>query len=36
MLFARLVRSVVRDRVLPGLDVTQHMRAAVGGVYPMY
>jgi hypothetical protein len=31
-----LVARYVRDRVLPGLDTTQHMRTAVGGVYPMY
>ncbi len=31
-----LIARFVRDRVLPGLDVTQQMRAAVGGVYPMY
>ena len=31
-----LIARYVRDRVLPGLDVTQQMRAAVGGVYPMY
>ncbi|OGR38524.1 MAG: hypothetical protein A2051_02940 [Desulfovibrionales bacterium GWA2_65_9] len=31
-----LIARFVRDRVLPGLDASQHMRAAVGGVYPMY
>jgi hypothetical protein len=31
-----LIARFVRDRVLPGLDVSQHLRAAVGGVYPMY
>lgn len=31
-----LIARYVRDRVLPGLDTTQHIRAAVGGVYPMY
>ncbi|PKN08275.1 MAG: hypothetical protein CVU73_07400 [Deltaproteobacteria bacterium HGW-Deltaproteobacteria-8] len=31
-----LIARYVRDRVLPGLDSSHHIRAAVGGVYPMY
>jgi hypothetical protein len=31
-----LIARFVRDRVLPGLDISRRMRAAVGGVYPMY
>jgi len=31
-----LIARYVRDRVLPGLDATRNIRAAVGGVYPMY
>ena len=31
-----LIARYVRDRVLPGLEARNSMRAAVGGVYPMY
>lgn len=31
-----LIARFVRDRVLPGLQASNHVRAAVGGVYPMY
>jgi len=32
----QLIARYVRDRVLPGLEASRHLRAAVGGVYPMY